>query len=244
MVLAIGVAAFECPAGHAQAPYTPPARTGQLVVDASSVVEIVPDLATLRVGATAEANDRDAALLANAKLVIGIIAKARQSGVAAKDIDAGHTTTSPRHETVIVDGREARGRQVGYVASSMLTVTIRDIPRAGVLIRDLLKSGANVVEDIQFSLTEKRMSEAQAEARASALRSAQGYAEAAAHAAGFQLGSLIGVGSPPPADEAADGAADLGLPEEPADVGPVLVLEPGVIEVHDAIRTTWALERR
>jgi uncharacterized protein YggE len=204
-------------------------------------VEIVPDLATLRLGVTAEADDRDAALLATSKLVTGIIAKARQSGVAAKDIDPGRTKASPRHETVIVDGRETRGRHIGYVASNALTVTIRDMSRAGILIRDLLKEGANVVEDIQFALTEERMSAARTEARASALRSAQGYAQVAAQAASVKLGSLISVGSPPPSD----GAADLGgPPEEPADLGSVLVLEPGVIEVHDVVRATWALERR
>jgi uncharacterized protein len=236
LLVATALAGLGCAAGQAQAPQ--PAR---LVVDASSVVEVVPDLATLRVTVVADADEQDAALLANARIAAGVIARARQSGVEAKDIDVGRIKVSPRYETLIVDGREERGRQIGgYAASNTMTLTIRDIPRAGTLIRDLLKAGVNVIEDIQFMLSEDKMSAARAEVRAAALKTAEDHAETAARAAGMKLGKLIGVGSPP----SPDGLADIGgLPEEPDDLGPTLIIEPGVIEVHDTVRVVWALER-
>jgi uncharacterized protein YggE len=236
----IAVAGFDGATGQVQAPPANGKVASRLVVDAGGVVEIVPDLATIRLGVVADADDQDSALLANARIAGGVIARARQVGVDANDIDAGRIRVSPRHETVIVDGQETRGPRIGYAASTMMTVTVRDLPRGGALIRDLLKQGVNVIDDIQFALTENRMSAARTEARAAALQSAQRHAEVAARAAGVRLGRLISIGSPPPLD----GAADLGAsPEEPADVGPVLVLEPGVIEVHEVVRATWALER-
>jgi uncharacterized protein YggE len=190
---------------------------------------VVSNLATVHLGVIADAADQDAALLANAKVEAGLIAKARQSGVEAKDIAVSHIKVSPRYETMFVDGYETRGRRLGgYTASSTMTVTIRDVPRTGTLIRDLFKEGANVVEDIQFALTEDKLSAARAEVRALALKAAEDRAALAALAAGVRLGKLISIGSPPPAD----GAADVGLgaaPREPADLGPALVIEPGVI---------------
>jgi len=238
LLAAAALAGLGCAGGQAQAPQA----AARLEIDASSVVEVVPDLATLRVAVVANADEQDAALLANAKIAAGVIARARQSGVEAKDIDVDRIKVSPRYETLIVEGREERGRQIGgYAASNTMTLTIRDIPRAGTLIRELLKAGVNVIEDIQFRLSEDRMSAARAEVRAAALKSAQDHAEAAERAAGVKLGKLIGVGSPPPAD----GLADLGgPPEEPDDLGPTLVIEPGVIEVHDVVRVVWALERQ
>jgi uncharacterized protein YggE len=238
-LLAVATIAAACWGGAAaQELYA--AKPQQLVVDARSVMEAVPDIAIVRLAVIAGADDQDAALLANAEISARVIAKARRAGVEAKDLDVGRIAVSPRWETLVVDGREQRGRRIGYAASNSMTVTIRDIARAGVLIRDLLEEGASTIEDIRFTLTAERMSAARVKVRASALQTARDHAETAALAAGVRLGRLIALGDPPP-----PGQADLGgeEPEAPSALGPPLVIEPGVIEVHDEVRVVWTLER-
>jgi uncharacterized protein YggE len=98
-----------------------------------------------------------------------------------------------------------------------------------------------VVEGIEFALTDDKLSAARAEVRALALKAAQERAGVAALAAGVRLGKLVDVGRPPPPPPA-EGQADMGATPEPTDLGPTLVVEPGVIEIHDVVRAVWALE--
>jgi uncharacterized protein YggE len=82
----IAATCLDLATAQAQGQPDPTAVGPQLTVVANSVLEVVPDLATIRLGVIGDAQDQDAALLANAKVATRLITKARQSGVEAKDI--------------------------------------------------------------------------------------------------------------------------------------------------------------
>lgn len=225
---------------------SPPASESsrpRLSVESHGLVLTVPDIAVVRVGVAGDANDEDSAMTSIATISQALIARCREFGVEAKDIGVSRIKVSPRYETPIAEEPPALGKQVGYTGSNTLTITVRDIPRIGVLLRELLKGGANVIEDIQFALTDDKLAAAKAEARAKALKAAQNYAQAAASAAGVKLGTLLSVGDPP----SPDGDADLYVPpelepeQEPVELGQPLRVEPGVIDIGDEILAVWEI---
>jgi uncharacterized protein YggE len=194
-VAAAAIASAAAPQALAQ-DKTPPRI---LTVTGSGEASAAPDLALLSVGVEAEGATAAAALKANAQAMNATIARLKKSGVAEKDIQTQNLNVSPRYN-YNDENRNQPPKILGYVASNMVAVKLRDLDKAGGVIDQAVADGANSLGSLSFSFAnpDKLMNEARKDAIADARERAKLYAEAA----GVTLGPILqiqdGYAAPPP----------------------------------------------
>lgn len=199
---------MSVPAGLAQ---TAPR---EIIVTGEGIVEAIPDMAVITVGVTHEAVDADAAMSVVSDGVSQILARLKQNGVEADDIQTRQISLSP-----VWDNRrpsdQGRPSITGFVASNTVMVRLRDLERLGGILNTLIDGGANNFNGLQFALQEPRplMDLARAEAVADGIAKARLLADAA----GVTLGAVQtiteqGARPVPMRMEMAAAAADASLP--------------------------------
>lgn len=185
LVLCAGAAA---PAALAQA--APPAadsmfRATTLNLSAYGETEVAPDMATITLGVMTEGKTAAEAMQANAERMEGVVAALRRGGIEAKDIQTSGLNLNPQY-------RYEENRSpilVGYQASNMVTVTVRDLARLGRAVDATVSAGANQVHGISFGLKDRTAAENAA--RQEAVQALQAKAELYARATGHRINRLV-----------------------------------------------------
>lgn len=205
------------------------AETGpQITVTGEGVVELPPDMATLRLGVVSEARNAADALASNSADMAAVLAFLADAGVAETDIQTSGLTLMPRQD------RDAQGRAmtVGFMASNQVTVRVRDLGRLGGLMDAVVREGANRFDGLQFGLSD--MSAALAEARIRAVADARAKAETYSAAAGVTLGPIMTI-----ADQSGGfGPMEMRMVAAAADAVPIAA---GALSVTAGVTITWAL---
>jgi uncharacterized protein YggE len=177
-------------AAQAQAVGVPGMR--QVTVVGSGEARVAPDVATVQIGVESSAATTQEALTQNNAAAQAVIEQIKQLGVADKDIQTSGLSIGA---TYAQDGRQI----TGYTVSNMVSVTIRDLAKAGDLLDKVVQAGANRVYGVSFGVSDPKA--AQAQARAAAMDDARARAEQLAGAAGATLGTVLviteNVGAPP-----------------------------------------------
>jgi uncharacterized protein len=209
-------------------------------IDTSAAVERFPDVAEVKLGVSGDAPDDQGALARNSENLLHLLAVIRNVGVLAKDIEQQRTSVGPLYQVRIEGGQQQLGERVGFRATTYVTLTLRDMPRAGSVIQAAIRAGANIISQIEFQLTSERRAEARAEARASAIAFAERLARQSAQAAGGSGAHLISVEDPPEADYQFD-IAGLPPPDPLGTSAQVLIIEPGKIAISEKVRATFRM---
>jgi uncharacterized protein len=158
----------------------------QITVTGEGLVAVQPDMAWLSLGVSHEAlKASDAMAQMNADLA-GVLALLAASGVAETDIQTGQLTLEQRFDYSAPDGIP---RPIGYIATSMLDVRIRDLASLGTVLDSVIDEGANRLGGIRFDLSDK--SAAMEAARRAAVADAMARATLYTEAAGVTLGPVI-----------------------------------------------------
>lgn len=203
------------------------AQEGILSVQGSGVVEVVPDIADLVIGVKAEEPTPAQALDATSAAVGKVITDAKRAGIADRDIQTSSVQLSAFQ-------RDDKNRRVTlYRAANTVRVRVRDLPRLGAVLRDLVETGANEVQGLRFSTTDPMPHFDQA--RRQAVTDATRRAKVLAEAAGRRLGSIAEMTESTWNDPGVISAARAAAP---ADV-PV---EPGQIAIRAMVQVKWRLE--
>ena len=157
-------------------------------VSGEGKVEIAPDMATLNLGVTTEADTAAAALTANSAGLAAALARLRAAGIAERDIQTTGLTISPRYD-YRNDGSQPQIN--GYIASNMVMVRVRDLSILGATLDGAVADGANTLNGIAFGLQEPdaTLDEARRRAVTDAAHKAALYAEAA----GVKLGRIASI---------------------------------------------------
>ena len=176
-------------------PTTAPVHT--LSVSGSGTVTIVPDVAMVTLGVTVDRPTVEAARAEAARVMTGIVAAARDHGVAAKDIATTNVSLSPRYgPDCAATGSPvpcpSDGKVVGYTMSESVRVTIRDLAKVGVVIDAATAAGATNVYGIDLTVDDPAAASAQA--RAEAIADARSKADDMARAAGVSVVGIISIG--------------------------------------------------
>jgi len=159
-------------------------------------VFIKPDIGQISLGVVAESATVAEAQRRAADTENKIIASLKANGVEEKDIKVINYNISPKYdygqsEIMIYPPRPGGvPRIVGYTVSENLEVKIRDTAKAGKIISDAGRAGANQVGGIVF--TTEDPSTVQAEARAKAIEDANNKAKELERRLGIRLGKIIG----------------------------------------------------
>jgi uncharacterized protein len=166
---------------------TVPIAGTRLDVSADGQVTRAPDIATLTAGVVTQAPTAAAAMAQNAKKMQATVAALRQAGVADKDIRTASLNLQPQYR--YADNQPPT--VTGYQASNQLTITFRDISRAGSILDALVAQGVNQIGGPDFAL--EHPDSALDEARGQAMQKARAKAEVYARAAGLSIKRIVAI---------------------------------------------------
>jgi hypothetical protein len=228
------IAALLTPLGPAMAQASDAAfRVTTLNLSAEGEVRAKPDIATLTLGVTSEAQTAQAASAEVTRRANAVAQALRNAGVAQADIQTRWVELSPRYS----DRPNAPSEVVAQQASTTMTVTVRRLDHAGALLDAGVAAGANVVQGISFGLADPTAP--QREARDQALRALQ---EDAAHAAGVlnqRVVRLVSVNT-----QAYAGPAPAAQLRMAVAAAPGLQVEPGELTVRASANGVFELAPR
>jgi len=188
-ILSAAVLAMALPgAALADEVSTVPIAGTRLDVSADGAVTRAPDIATVTAGVVTQASNAASAMADNAKKMAVTVAALKRAGVADKDIRTASLSLQPQY-------RYTEGQPpaiTGYQASNQLTVTFRDIARAGPILDALVAAGVNQIGGPDFAL--EHPDAALDEARVQAMQKARAKAEVYAKAAGLSIKRIVAIG--------------------------------------------------
>lgn len=208
-----------------------------LRLSASGEAEAVPDEAFIELGVNSAAASARAAQAANTAKIEKIVAALAELGVAAKDTQTRNLSLQ----------KIEYGANKGlYQASNVLSIRLRDAPRAGEAVTRATEAGANVISGPSLRIADPE--KANRGAYIAAFRAARTRAEAYAEAAGMRIarvltirdGGQYGGGYPVPIVEQAM-AMDAAAPP-PVAPPPPPSIRPGTAITRVAVQVDFALE--
>ncbi len=174
---------------------------GQLTVVGEGRVDSIPDMATIRLGVSADGKTAAQALDQTSEATAQILAYLAEAGIDPRDIQTRDLSLSPLWENRSSSSNQPP-RIGGYQASNTVLVRVRDLQKLGAILDNSVESGANTFNGLTFGLQDP--DPVQDAARRAAVSEAMRKAALYAEAAGLTLGRVIsltegGAGVPEPA---------------------------------------------
>jgi uncharacterized protein YggE len=211
------------------APLNPAFALDKLItVSGEAMTSAVPDIVTIRLGASTQGETARKANDANAKIMNAVIAAIKTAGAEERDIQTARLSLQPQFE------QKPNGppHLTGFRASNDVTVKLRDIGKLSALIDGAVAAGANEMSGIEFSVSDhsKRLDEARGEAIQDARRKAEIYAKAAGVVVGRPVSIIENATNAPPRPVAA--AAFRAAPTP---------VSPGEVPLHAAVTVSFEL---
>jgi uncharacterized protein YggE len=199
-----------------------------ITVNGVGTVSSVPDEALMSFGVQTEGATSQGTLGRNSDQMERVLAALEAAGVANKDIRTQDVSVWPKYD---MEG----GRSSGYTARNSVSVTIRELDKAGGVIDAATRAGANEVSGPMLSSSAREQLEAKA--LEAAVGNAREKAEALAKAAGVGLGRVTAMveagGSPGPVFDAM-------LAAERSTKAPPI--RPGQEDVQATVTVTFSIE--
>jgi uncharacterized protein len=149
-----------------------------------------PDMAVVSVGVVAQAPRAADALAQNSKSMGEVIAAGKEAGIESRDLETSQVSLRPQYSYPAQGSREAP-KLVGYEATNMLSIRVRDIGKLGAVLDRLVTVGANQIRGIE--LTAAQPAPLRDKAREAAMKDAVRKAGLLAEAAGVRLVRLFSV---------------------------------------------------
>jgi uncharacterized protein YggE len=170
-----------------------------IVVSGQGQAVGVPDQATITAGVLTQAATAKAALDANTKAMNAVFGALKTAGIADRDIQTSNFSVSSQYEPYRENNPQP-AKVVGYQVSNSVSVVVKDLAKLGGTLDALVKSGANQLNGIQFSIaTPKPLEE---KARTAAVQDAMAKAKTLAAAAGVKLGAITAIEETSSSDQA------------------------------------------
>ena len=190
-----------------------------------------PDTAVVRLGVETEADTAEEALDENNVRMSGLISVTLEADVAEDDIQ----TEGLRLQAVYNNQNNDAPRQVvGYRASNIVAVTVRDLDGLGTLLDAAIAAGGNTIQNISFEVSDRE--ELMAAAREAAMNNATEKAQQLTTLADAELGEVLTIiefGGVPPAPVALEAA------QTTASAVPVA---PGTQEIQATVQVSWRIQ--
>src|SRR5213592_2981634 len=196
--------------------------SGGITVSGTGSVQAVPDQAQFSLGVETSGPTAREALASNSERMRRVLAALFAAGVAKGDVQTQDVSVSRSYP------------DNGYSADNSVSVTIRDLAKAGSILDAASNAGANNVYSPTLSRSDQ--DELQAKALRGAVGNARAKARALADAAGVRLGSVTAItesgAEPMPYYDVALAKSTRAL-EAP--------IEPGKQEIQATVRVTFAI---
>jgi len=201
------------------------------MVSGEGRVSAPPDVAIVRLGASAKAATVSEASAQVAEAMNRILDSLRDNGVREEDIQTIQFSIYPEE-----DYHNGRPILLGFRVTHIIRAKVREVDRAGEVIDDAIQAAGNLLEVRGISFTIDDPTALQAQARERAMANAKAKAEQLARLAGVSLGPPIFI---------SEGAVSLPVPK------PLPALErggeaampiaPGELEVVVHVQVNYAI---
>jgi len=158
---------------------------GDIQVSGYGELTVVPDLATLRLGITAQEDSVAKAQAAASKAMNQVMAVLKGHGLADKDIQTQYFSIS---QMTRWDPNTSQEIVIGYEVSNIVSAKIRDLDKVGAIIDAVADAGGNLtrIQGVSFSVEDP--TSYYKELREKAMTDAQEKAEQIAEFYGITLG--------------------------------------------------------
>ncbi len=172
-----------------------------IIVNGEGTAYAVPDVATITLGVTAQAEQAADAMAQTSETGAQILARLAELGIAERDVQTSDLSLNPVWSNRQTDNQTPQIE--GYEASNRVTIRVQQLDSLGDVLGAVLEDGANQLGGLSFGLKdpEPLLDIARRDAVADAMARAKVYAEAA----GVTLGSVLSIseaGSSTPRPEA------------------------------------------
>jgi uncharacterized protein YggE len=157
-------------------------------------VKTKPDVADVSIGVRVQRDRARDAEVDAAAAMTDVVAALQAQGVAEDDIQTSTLSLSP-----VYDYNRTPERLVGYEATNIVSITLRDLDTAGQVVDAATDAGATEIGSLQFRVEDQAAAEAQA--REQAMTDARSKADALAQAGGVSITGVITIvesSAPPP----------------------------------------------
>jgi uncharacterized protein YggE len=178
-VTGLGVLIAACSGGQPDARGLRPDET-MLSVSASGHAESRPDQAQFQAGISTWAPDAKAASEANSRKISEIVSALEQIGIPDEDIQT---------RALSIQRLDWGARKGQYQASNVVSVTVRNVSRAGAAVTAATSAGANILSGPDLRMANPEV--AANRAYTSAYKAARSRAEAYAVAAGMKVARVL-----------------------------------------------------
>lgn len=121
----------------------------KIIVNGQGTVKVKPDVAYVTLGVQTDSKDAKDAQAQNTKLMNSVIDSVKALNIAEKDIKTSGYYMYPQYN---YDNKEQK--ITGYTVTNSVTVTVRNIDTVGDVIDKSLDAGANMVNSIQFNVSD------------------------------------------------------------------------------------------
>jgi uncharacterized protein YggE len=161
----------------------------RLTVVGEGRVDAAPDMATITLGVTAQADTATAAMDETSAGVAALLERLAAAGLEARDVQTSGLSLNPVWDNQTYSS--GAPRITGYVVSNTVTARVRALDSIGGVLDDVLEAGANMFNGLSFGLQDPQP--ALDAARTAAVADARRKAELFATAAGVTLGPIVSI---------------------------------------------------
>lgn len=147
-----------------------------------------PDMARVSIGVVTQLETAAASLRQNSEAVATVLATLKEHNIADDDVQTSSFNISPQYD---YNRANQPPRLVGYRVTNQVRVAVRRIEDLGKLLDDVVSSGSNQINDVQFDIAE--VTALEDSARRQAMSDAQRKASLYAQEAGVRLGPVLNV---------------------------------------------------
>ncbi|MDV3194573.1 MAG: SIMPL domain-containing protein [Candidatus Phytoplasma australasiaticum] len=202
----------------------------RLTVMGEGQVRAAPDMATIQLGVTTQADSAAEAMAQNSASQTAVIEALTGAGIDPAEIQTAGLNLNP----LIQYGENQAPRVDGYQATNTVSVRVSDLARLGEVLDAIVGAGANEINGITF--TREEGDAALDEARRDAVADARRKAELLAEASGVELGPILTLRDTSTGDSGPQPMMRMGAAM--ADSVPV---QPGQVEMSARVEIDFAL---
>ena len=179
-------------------------KIGTIEVNGNGIVYAEPDIAKVTIGVITEASTSTQAMANNANKMTGAVSAIKSVGIPAKDIQTATISVEPEYASEnpsnsgMIYPPPAKQNITGYKATNTVTVTVRDLSKAGAVIDAAGSAGSNEIRGVTFMLSDELQSRVYQEALQKAIMDGAAKAKNISTAAGiadYKLKSISESGS-------------------------------------------------
>lgn len=169
---------------NAYAELSSPDNNKTLLTTGSATTQVKPDKVTVSLGVETTNTKAKAALAANSELMNKIISALKIAGVKENETSTSSFTITPNRDYTI---DKNQGKLIGFTVSNSIQIDSNNVNKTSEWIDTAISSGANNVNSIYFSLSDKKLDDIKKQLLNEAIENANEKADIAASAFGLKI---------------------------------------------------------